>query len=145
MRRKVIGIGLLAALLFVSSAMADRSLRYMSSVRTALRPVNAGNAQQFDTLAAFESGRVEIQNFCIYGDDSATVTPTLELEFMSLNSHTVYLRLSDTYTAAQLKTTCWPGPFIFPKDSTILVYYNLLTAGTLDTLRAYGTYKLERP
>lgn len=139
-------IGLLFSVFVTGVATANRKLITKSSARASIRGYVGATPQQYDTMAASSGERVELDNFQVYVDDSAQ-TPTLTVWFMSLNSKTVYLKLTDSYTANQIKTTLWPGPWVFPKDSTILVYYNLTgaTPGTLDTLICNSTYMLERP
>lgn len=132
--------------LVATSAFADRKLITKSSTRAAIRGYVGATPLQYDTMAVSSGERVELDNFQVYADDSAQ-TPQLTIWFVSSISKTAYLKLTDTYTANQIKTTLWSGPFVFPKDSTILVYYNLTAAtpGTLDTLICNSTYRLERP
>lgn len=127
-------------------ALADRSLTGKQSQRTPHRAYVGATPQQYDTLAVSSGERIELQSFHVFADDSAQ-TPTLWITFMSSGSKTPYLRLQQAYTANQVLTTNWVGPWIFPKDSTILVYYNLLSAtpGTLDTLMTNAVYRIERP
>jgi len=126
-------------------AMADRSLRGNQSQRTPIRAYVGATVQQYDTLVANTGERIELQSFHVFADDSA-MTPTLWITFMSKVSKTPYLRLQQAYTANQVLTTNWVGPWIFPNDSTILIYYNLLGAapGTLDTLMTNSVYRIER-
>lgn len=139
-------IAVLTSLLAVGVAQADRKLITKSSSRAAIRGYVGATPLQYDTMGVASGERVELDNFLVYADDSAQ-TPTLTVWFVSSNSKTVYLKLTDSYTANQIKSTLWSGPFAFPKDSTILMYYNLTgaTPGTLDTLICNSTYRLERP
>lgn len=127
-------------------AFADRGLVALRTTRTPIRAYVGATPQQYDTLAVSSGERVELQSFNVFADDSAQA-PTLWITFMSSNSKTPYLRLQQAYTANQVLVTNWTGTWVFPKDSTILVYYNLLgaTPGTLDTLMVNATYRLERP
>ncbi|HLF07647.1 MAG TPA: hypothetical protein VI893_10860 [Thermoplasmata archaeon] len=147
MRRLVAWAIVIAALVgVVAVAGADRSLRSSITTRTPIRGYSGATPLQYDTLAVSSGERVELQNFSVFADDSAQ-TPTLWVSFVSSVSKTPYLRLQQAYTANQALVTTWTGPWVFPADSTILVYYNLLgaTPGTLDTLMAHATYRLERP
>jgi len=148
MKRKLAAISLLAVLsLLVGSAMADRGLRSVSSRRAPIRAYVGATPQQYDTLAASTGERVELQRFIAYADDSAQA-PVLTIWFTGLSSGTTYLKLNGAaFTANEVRTTTWEGPFVFPTGESILVYYNLTAAtpGTLDTLIAQSVYKLERP
>lgn len=145
MKRFMIAAFVVTLAAIVSLAFADRSLRTTSTQRAPIRQYVGATVQQYDTLAVSEGERVELSTFSIFADDSA-MTPTLNVIFSSLVTKTVYLRLVESYTANQIKNTIWTGPWAFPKDSTILIYYNITGAnpGTLDTLRAAATYRLEK-
>jgi hypothetical protein len=146
-KRIVAWVLVVAALLLVGIAHADRRLTLMnSSARVPLRMYVGATAQQFDTMAVGSNQRVELDQFQVYADDSAQTTSTLSIAFMSLNSRTIYARLSESYTVANgVKTSNWDGPWVFPYDSTILVYYFMqgTTPATLDTLRVHAVYRLE--
>lgn len=129
-------------------AVADRSLRTVASSRIPLRAYVGATPQQYDTLVAGTGERIELVNFFMFMDDSA-MTPTLNVAFQSLNSKTTYFKTTpQTFTANQQLTYSMPnnGPVVFPKDSTILIYYNITSTapGTLDTLNALTTYRIER-
>jgi len=145
-------LGLVVLAVLFSVAGADRSLYFTRSQRTPIRAYVGGTVQQYDTLGlrvgtpTGEGERVELQSFSIFADDSAQ-TPTLWVNFVSSISKTSYLKLTQAFTANQVLEKTWTGTWVFPKDSVILVYYNILgaTPGTLDTLIAHATYRIEKP
>jgi hypothetical protein len=120
-------------------------VRHLYSARTSLRAYVGATPQQYDTIAVNPGERVELYNFAFWADDSAQ-TPTLTVWFVSKNNKTPYLKLSESYTANQAKSSTFPGYWLFPNDSSILVYYNVTgaTPGTLDTLIVNGAYSIER-
>jgi hypothetical protein len=138
MMKRLLLCSLAASFLLVGMAVQSR--------RAPIRAYNGATVQQYDTMAVGNDERVELLSFQAYADDSAQ-TPTLTAWFVSANSKTVYMKLStDPFTANQIKTFTWQGPWTFPKDSTILIYYNITgaTPGTLDTLIVNGTYRLQK-
>lgn len=131
-----------------SVCFGDRGLRQINSRRTPLRAYVGATVQQYDTLAVSTGERVELYHFSTYADDSAQASGILTVWFTGLSSGTTYLKLvGPAFTANELRTTVWDGPFVFPTSENILVYYNITgaTPATLDTLIAQATYKLERP
>jgi len=150
MRRVIAVVVLVLVMAIVAVSSADRSLYFTRSQRTPLRAYVGATPQQYDTLG-FAVGipigagqRVQLQSFSIFADDSAQ-TPTLWVNFVSSVSKTPYLKLTQAFTANQVLEKTWTGAWVFPKDSVILVYYNILgaTPGTLDTLIAHATYQID--
>lgn len=148
--RRVIGWGLVASfvLLIASSVSADRSLRTVTSQRIPFRAYVGATPQQYDTLVANPGERIELVNFTLFMDDSA-MTPTLNVAFQSGVTKLTYLKITpQTFTANQQLIYSMPtySPIVFPNDSTILIYYNITSTapGTLDTLKAVTTYRVER-
>lgn len=146
-RFAVIAVALMAAAL-VASAWADRAQQIRTIEKAPVRLINAGNPLRADTIAVTSSERVVLDAFALWADDSAQI-PTAVIEFKSLNKSpgTRYLRFTDTYSANQIKTSWWVGPWVFPKGDSILVAYYTVgaTPGTLDSMLATLTYRFERP
>jgi hypothetical protein len=144
MRRVVAGVMVAAMLaMTLTVAMAERAWKPYSYTAVPIRVINAGNLQRFDTLAVRDGERLTVNTFSLWGDDSAAAA-VAQVEFMSLNSRTRYLRFTATYTSAQVKNDTWSGPWVFPKDSTIIISYSM-ASGVLDSALATMTYQLERP
>jgi hypothetical protein len=145
--RAVVASVLLLTFAF-GTVVADRGLRQVNSRRAPLRAYNGATPQQYDTLAVSSGERVELMHFTTYADDSAQASGILTIWFTGLSSGTTYLKLNGpAFTANEIRTTVWDGPFVFPTGESILVYYNITgaTPATIDTLIAQSTYKLERP
>jgi len=137
----VLGLTLLAGV-----AAGDRTFRTLATLRTKVRAYVGATPQQYDTLACNPGERIELSSFTFFGDDSA-MTPTLNVSFQTLNSKTTVLKITpQAFTANQHLEFALPlTPVVFPKDSTILIYYNITSAapGTLDTLGMITTYRVQ--
>lgn len=128
------------------SSITAGGLDSINRTRAPLRAYVGATPQQYDTLFCPSGGWVRLEGFQFWADDSAQ-TPVLNVQFMSLNSKTVYAQLREGFTANLIQHKQYPGfATSFPRDSTILVYYNITgaTPGTLDTLITNVTYRVER-
>ena len=145
--RKVVcwaALALLAAIPIV--AFATGGTTTVSRARAPLRAYVGATPQQYDTLFCPSGGWVVLKGFHFWADDSAQ-TPVLNVVFMSQNSKTIYAQLREGFTANLIQHKHYPGfEMAFPRDSTILVYYNITgaTPGTLDTLITNVQYYTER-
>lgn len=144
--KRALAVGVLVAMAaLVAVSWADRAWQLKTIEKAPVRVINAGNPLRSDTIAVASSERLTVDAFNLWADDSAQ-TPTTVIEFKSLNvaSGTRYLRFTDTYTANQVKASWWVGPWVFPKGDSILVSYYTV-GGTIDSMLATITYRLERP
>jgi hypothetical protein len=144
--KRVLAIVVLVALGgLVAISWAERAWQLKTIEKAPVRVINAGNPLRSDTIAVTSDERLTVNAFALWADDSAQ-TPTAVIEFKSLNlaSGTRYLRFTDTYTANQVKTSWWAGPWVFPKGDSILISYYTV-GGTIDSMLATITYMLERP
>lgn len=144
--RKLIVMFAALALIAAGIAFAQRGFRVttVGSTRAAFRAYVGATPQQYDTLGGGSGVVVVLDSWAYWADDSAQ-TPTINFLFVSSGSKTPYLRIADTFTANQIKGNQYNGPWAFPKDSTILVYYNITgaTPGTLDTINTAGAVHFE--
>lgn len=151
MMRRVVAGFLVAGLLALSltAAFADRKDTTIRRVVAPMRSITSAAAMQsvFDTINCGSNQRVLLTSATLFGDDSA-LTPTIHVDFASLNTGTVYLRLTDTYTANQVKYTMWEWGAhgsAFPSDSSIIAHTWIVggAINTLDTMGLSFTYNLE--
>ena len=146
-KKSAVAVLAVFAMALAALAYADRSLRTMAVQHLKVRAMVGATPQWYDTISVSSGERVELVAFAAEIFDSA-MTPTLNIDFLSLNNKTRYYRIVDSYTTRQNKVSSMTGgPFAFPKDTTVLVYYNVVSTapGTLDTLNSFATYRLERP
>lgn len=146
MKRIVAGVCLVGLLTLIAGAcFGERGYRTMTSRRTALRSYVGATPQQYDTLfMAGSNDRTELWKFAAYMDDSAQANGILTFWFIGQTSGTTFLKLHGAaFTANELRTTTWDGPFVFPAGENILIYYNITAAtpATLDTIFVQATYK----
>ena len=145
MKRLAAGIALLGiTMAFWGTALGERGYRTMTSRRAPIRAYVGATAQQYDTLfMAGSNDRTELWKFAAYMDDSAQAG-TMTFWFIGQTSGTQFLKLNGAaFSANEIRTATWDGPFIFPAGENILVYYNITgaTPGTLDTLIVTAAYK----